>query len=64
MAVAERPSIQKYEFTSKRLSESDWQARRAKGLCFKCDEKFTIGYQCKNREFRVLLVFDDELEEG
>ena len=33
-------------------------------MCFKCDEKFTIGHQCKNRKLRVLLVFDDEMEEG
>ena len=27
------------------------------------DEKFTIGHQCKNCELKVLLVFDDELEQ-
>lgn len=49
---------------SRRLSEAEYQAKRAKGLCFRCDEKFTIGHRCKNREtreLRVLLV--DGMEE-
>ena len=50
VSVGECPSIQKREFPSKLLSESEWQVRKAKGLCFKCDEKFTVGHQCKNRE--------------
>ena len=44
VAVGERPLIQKCEFPSKKLSESTWQACRTKGLCFKYDEKFTIGH--------------------
>ena len=63
VAVGERPSIQKRESPPKRLFESEWQTRRAKDLCFKCDKKFTIDHQCKNHELRVLLVFDDEVEE-
>lgn len=27
-----------------------------KGLCFRCEERYTVGDQCKNRELRVLLV--------
>ena len=64
VAVGEHPSIQKKEAPPRRLFESEWQACKAKGLYFKCDEKFTIGHQCKNRELRVLLVFNDGLEEG
>ena len=63
VAISDRSSGQRREPQSKRLSKSKSQARRAKGLCFKCDEKFTIGHQCKNRELRVLLVFDNEVEE-
>ena len=60
MAVGERPVVHNRKPPSKRLSKSKWQARKAKGLCFKCNEKFTISHQCKNRELRVLLLFDDE----
>ncbi|RVX04931.1 Retrovirus-related Pol polyprotein from transposon opus [Vitis vinifera] len=42
--------------------ESELQARREKGLCFKCDEKFSLGHHCK-KELRVLLVHEDEEEE-
>lgn len=38
-------------------------ARRDKGLCFKCDKKFSIGHRCKSKELRVLLAHDDEVLE-
>lgn len=44
----------------KRMSDSEWQGRREKGLCFRYDEKYTLGHQFKNRELRVLLVQEDE----
>ena len=34
----------------KRLSEAELKAKREKGLCFRCDEKYSIGHQCKNKE--------------
>lgn len=49
---------------SRRINEAEFQAKRAKGLCFRCDEKYSFGHKCKNREtreLRVLLV--DEFEE-
>lgn len=30
----------------KRLSEAEFQAKKEKGLCFKCDEKYSIGHRC------------------
>ena len=33
------------------------------GLCFRCDEKYTIGHKCKNRELQVVMIYDEELEE-
>ena len=47
----------------KRLSEAEWKAKREKGLCFRCDEKYTIGHRCKNRELQVLMVHDEEMED-
>lgn len=39
-------------------------AKKEKGLCYRCDEKFFIGHRCKNKELRVLLVSDDADDEG
>lgn len=47
------------------MSDSEYQNRREKGLCFRCDEKFTFGHRCKTREtreLRVLLVNEEETE--
>ncbi|XP_017408768.2 uncharacterized protein LOC108321508 [Vigna angularis] len=42
----------------KRLSASEMQNRRERGLCYNCDEKYNPGHRCKSRFF--LLVHDDE----
>ncbi|KAL5582270.1 hypothetical protein UlMin_014712 [Ulmus minor] len=44
----------------RRLSESEYQQKRAKGLCFRCDEKFSPGHRCKNRQLQVLLLSEDD----
>ncbi|RVW31649.1 hypothetical protein CK203_092754 [Vitis vinifera] len=62
MAVSEKMMNQRREIPIKRLMESELRARREKGLCFKCDEKFSPGHCCK-KELRVLLVHEDEEEE-
>ncbi|XP_020693720.1 uncharacterized protein LOC110107714 [Dendrobium catenatum] len=33
----------------KRLTEKEMQEKRAKGLCFRCDERYTPGHRCKDR---------------
>ncbi|PKA60173.1 hypothetical protein AXF42_Ash009857 [Apostasia shenzhenica] len=35
------------------LSQSYIDERRAKGLCFKCDEKYTFGHKCKNQLYLI-----------
>lgn len=45
------------------MSESEYQAKRDKGLCFRCDEKFTRGHKCKLKELNVMLTHDCESEE-
>ena len=62
VAVSEKTMNQQREIPIKRLMESELQARKEKGLCFKCDEKFSPGHRCK-KELRVLLVHEDEDEE-
>lgn len=37
----------------KRLNAVERRARREKGLCFDCDEKFSAGHRCKGRLFRL-----------
>ncbi|KAK0605942.1 hypothetical protein LWI29_032451 [Acer saccharum] len=48
-SVAESPSPIKFKIASpiKRLTWDKMQMRRAQGLCFNCDEKFTPGHKCK-----------------
>ena len=45
-----RPPFPTKENPSRRrlnLTEAEVQARREKGLCFHCDEKYTLGHHCK-----------------
>lgn len=45
-----------------RLSDKELQEKRFKGLCFRCDDKWSIGHRCKIRELSVLLMEDDDKE--
>ncbi|XP_024018362.1 uncharacterized protein LOC112090683 [Morus notabilis] len=47
----------------KRMTDEEYQRRRAKGLCYRCDEKFSPGHRCKNRQLQVLLVSESDAEE-
>ncbi|KAA0036991.1 ty3-gypsy retrotransposon protein [Cucumis melo var. makuwa] len=56
----------KREGPSKRLSDAEFKAKREKGLCFKCDEKYYFGHKCKGpelRELRMFVVHDNNVEE-
>ncbi|KAH9649038.1 hypothetical protein KPL70_025831 [Citrus sinensis] len=35
-----------------RLIEAEIKAKRAKGLCYRCDDKFSPGHRCKNKELQ------------
>ncbi|XP_028555908.1 uncharacterized protein LOC114580971 isoform X2 [Dendrobium catenatum] len=39
------------------------QEKRAKGVCFRCDEKYMPGHRCKDRTLQVFLVCEDEEDE-
>lgn len=41
-------------FTYKSLRNKELNERRAKGLCFWCDEKFVTGHRCKNKRLYSL----------
>ena len=36
--------------TSKRLTDIEFQARKEKGLCFRCNEKYSADHKCKMKE--------------
>uniref|UniRef100_A0A6N2LI86 Alcohol dehydrogenase-like N-terminal domain-containing protein n=1 Tax=Salix viminalis TaxID=40686 RepID=A0A6N2LI86_SALVM len=38
----------------KRLSWEEMQKKRAQGLCFNCEEKFTPGHRCKGPQLLLL----------
>ena len=56
----DRVSGQRPGMTFKRLTETEIQDKRAKGLCFQCDEKFSLGHQCKDKSLQVLTMCDEE----
>lgn len=42
----------------KKLTSAEMVERRARGLCFNCDEIFTRGHVCKPSLFQIVLVND------
>ncbi|XP_031745972.1 uncharacterized protein LOC116406393 [Cucumis sativus] len=56
----------KKEGPTKRLPDAEFQARKEKGLCFRCNEKYFHGHRCKGREQRELRMYvvkeDEEYE--
>nr|GEV43087.1 ankyrin repeat-containing protein [Tanacetum cinerariifolium] len=44
----------------RRLTDSELQAMRAKGLCYRCDKKFTRGHRCPSQTLQVLLVDESD----
>lgn len=46
----------------RRLTDAELQQRRAKGMHFRCDEKFGLGHLYKNKELQVLLLLEDDPE--
>nr|XP_027122333.1 uncharacterized protein LOC113739303 [Coffea arabica] len=49
-------------FTFKKITPTEIQHRRAKGLCFRCGEKYTPNHKCGNKEVHMLVV--DEVVEA
>ena len=43
----------------RRLSESELQAKKRAGVCFKCDGRWSRGHECPKAEVHVLLIQDD-----
>ncbi|GKD91031.1 hypothetical protein Tco_1366538, partial [Tanacetum coccineum] len=47
----------------KRMTDSEFADKKAKGLCYRCDGKFLPGHRCPERALQLLLVDDEEEEE-
>ncbi|KAA0032314.1 transposon Tf2-1 polyprotein isoform X1 [Cucumis melo var. makuwa] len=45
------------ETNFRRLPDAEFQARKEKGLCFRCNEKYSADYKCKMKELRELRMF-------
>lgn len=54
--------FQKNTPSFKRLTDAEVQVKRERGLCYRCDEKFTVGHRCKNKELQVLVVREMEAD--
>nr|GEU34275.1 ankyrin repeat-containing protein [Tanacetum cinerariifolium] len=46
----------------RRMTESELEERRAKGLCFRCEEKFKPGHRCAPHTLQVMIVDDSDEE--
>ncbi|XP_010495484.1 PREDICTED: uncharacterized protein LOC104772583 [Camelina sativa] len=47
----------------RRLTDAEANERRVKGLCFRCDERFHAGHQCRLKELQVMVV-SEEIGDG
>ncbi|XP_019459980.1 PREDICTED: uncharacterized protein LOC109359744 [Lupinus angustifolius] len=47
----------------KQLTGAELREKREKGLCFRCDEPFNRDHKCKNRQFIMILLEEEEDEE-
>lgn len=45
----------------KMLTKAEMAARREKGLCYNCDEKYSPGHDCKNINYFMTMSGDEEL---
>ena len=53
------------EGPTKQLSDAEFQSRREKGLCFRCNEKYSHDHKCKTKEHRelcMLVVMGENVE--
>jgi len=48
--------------TTRPIRNKDLDERRAKGLCFWCDEKFVPGHRCQNKRLYSLCVVEEDGE--
>ena len=42
------------------MTDNEVRIKKEKGLCFRCDEKFSPGHRCKRRELNIIAVQEGE----
>ena len=42
------------------MTDSEYQRKRERGICYRCDDKWSPGHRCKRKELNVLLTCDEE----
>ncbi|KAJ0092522.1 hypothetical protein Patl1_25459 [Pistacia atlantica] len=54
---------EEHKLPIRRLTPTEIQLHREKGLCYNCDEKFVIGHRCKGKSTLLYLEgLDDDIE--
>lgn len=48
---------------TKSVRNKELDERKAKGLCFWCDERFVLDHKCKNKKSNFLYMVDDDGKE-
>ena len=62
--VSNRVESNRSDKPLKRMTKIEIAEKRAKGLCFRCDEKFSPRARCKGMKLQMLTMGDeDEYEE-
>ena len=46
----------------RRLTDQELQHKRERGLCYRCDDKWSAGHRCRRRELSVLVTMEGDYE--
>ncbi|KAF4362503.1 hypothetical protein G4B88_023916 [Cannabis sativa] len=46
----------------RRMTDSELQEKRRKGICYRCDNKWSPGHRCEKKELSVIVTHDDEID--
>ncbi|KAL9669884.1 hypothetical protein QQ045_007434 [Rhodiola kirilowii] len=49
--------------TYRKMTEADVESRRARGLCYRCDERWMLGHKCMAVGLKVILVGEDDSDD-
>lgn len=65
VTILNKGSYQKNEPPIKRLSDAEFRARLDKGLCFRCNEKYSHGHRCfLGKKELMLFILNEEESTG
>lgn len=61
--IAPPPQNNINQYPIKKLTQREMEARKEKGLCFNCDEKFVRGHRCQRKQLFLIIGEEEEEEE-